>query len=360
LPDAVRWWRRLHQETAFSTRSTIGLARALDAAGERDQALAVAEAHAAELGAAAKSRPELTALLADLKGPATPTRNDLTASVASSSESIAADLSAALGSTYRIEGRIARSRLYEAFRARQAQSGRLSIIKVLDPSIVRYGDRRTLLQQLERAATLEHEYLAGFDTVGTARHLVYLVGPDDEGEILLERVRQRGELAVSDALLLARQVGSGLAQAHTAGVLHLDLTPKRILVRQRSALVRDTGLVSAIRAAVDTGGRKTDDTDVVLGTPAYMSPELLRAQGAPTERSDLFSFAAILYYALTGAPPYGSSGAGAQARPVAPSAASVRPTVPPALDAALQRALAPLRSDRQTSIDEFLSELPPS
>lgn len=360
LPDAVRWWRRLHQETEFSTRSTIGLARALEAAGEHDQALSVAEAHAAELGAAAKSKPELMALLADLKGTAAPPRADLKASVASSGESISADLSEALGGTYRIEGRIARSRLYETFRARQVQSGRLSIIKVLDPSIVRYGDRRTLLQHLERAATLAHEHLAGFDTVGTARHLVYLVGPDDEGETLLERVRQRGELAVSEALQFARQVGSALAQAHAAGVLHLDLTPKRILMRQHSALLRDTGVVSAIRAAVDSGGRKMDETDVVLGTPAYMSPELLRAQRAPNERSDLFSLAAILHYALTGAAPYGSSGAGAQARPIPPSAASIRPTVPPALDAALQRALAPLRSDRQASIDEFLSELPAS
>jgi serine/threonine-protein kinase len=103
-----------------------------------------------------------------------------------------------------------------------------------------------------------------------------------------------------------------------------------------------------------------DDTDVVLGTPAYMSPELLRAQGQPNERSDLFSLAAILYYALTGAAPYGSPGAGAQAHPLPPSAASIRQTVPPALDAAIQRALAPLRSDRQANVDEFLRQLPPS
>ncbi len=358
LPDAVRWWRRLHQETAFSTRSTIGLARALDAAGERDEAVSVAEAHAAELGPAAKSKPELTALLAALKG--TPTREEGGASVPSGSESITADLSEALGSTYRIEGRISRSRLYDAFRARQVQSGRLSIIKVLDPSIVRYGDRRTLVQQLERAAALTHDHLAGFDTVGAVRHLVYLIGPDDEGENLLDRVRQRGELAVSDALSLARHVGAALAYAHTAGVLHLDLTPKRILVRQRSALLRDTGVVSAIRAAVATGGPKTDETDVVLGTPAFMSPELMRAQGSPNERGDLFSLATVLHYALTGAAPFGPAGAGAQARPVPPSAASIRPTVPAALDAALQRAMSPLRSDRQASVNEFLSELPGS
>ncbi len=360
LSDAVRWWRRLHQETALSTRSTIGLARALDAAGDRDQALSVAEAHAAELGLAAKSKPELTELLATLKGTAAATREQGRESMPSSSESISADLSEALGSTYRIEGRIARSRLYDAFRARQVQSGRLSIVKVLDPSIVRYGDRRTLVQQLERAATLAHDHLAGFDSVGAVRHLVYLIGPDDEGENLLDRIKQRGELAVSDALSVARQVGSALAHAHAAGVLHLDLTPKRILMRPRSALLRDTGVVSAIRSAVATGGPKTDETDVVLGTPAFMSPELMRAQGSPNERSDVFSLAAIVHFALTGAAPFGTAGAGAQARPVPPSAASIRPTVPPPLDAALQRAMSPLRSDRQASVNEFLSELPAS
>ena len=360
FPEAVRFWRRLNQETAFSTRSTIGLARALDAAGDRDQALSLAEEHASELGPAAKSKPELMDLLAGLKGTVAPTRDQSGERPVSSAESISADLSEALGSEYRIEGRIARSRLYDAFRARQTQTGRLCMIKVLDPSIVRYGDRRALVQHLERAAKLTHDHLAGFETVGTVRHLVYLIGADDEGENLLDRVRQRGELAIPDALSLARELGGALAHAHAAGVLHLDLTPKRVLMRQRSAVLRDTGVASAIRAAVATGGARSDETDVVLGTPSFMSPELMRAPGSPNERSDLFSLAAVVHYALTGAAPFGTAGAGAQARPVPPSAASIRATVSAALDAALQRALSPLRSDRQASVAEFLSELPTS
>lgn len=362
--EAVHWWRRLHQETSFSTRSTIGLLRALDAAGDREEALSVAETHAAELARAARSTPELADLLGKLRGTSTQSGGESARGEEFASKpvsaSVSADLSQALGDAYRIEGRIARSRIYDAFRARHVQSGRLSIVKVLDPAIVRYGDRRTLLQQLERAAALSHEYLAGFSLVGTLRHLVYLLGPDDEGETLLERVRQRGELAVTDALTLAHQVGSALSHAHAAGVLHLDLTPKRVLMRQRSALLRDTGIVSAIRGAVATGGPKSDETDVVLGTPAFMSPEFMRAQGLPNERSDLFSFAAVLHFGLTGAPPFGTTGAGAQARPVAPSTAAIRPSVPAALDAALSRALSPLRSDRQVSVSDFLKELPAS
>lgn len=357
LSDAVHWWRRLHQETAASTRSVIGLARALDAAGERDEALRLAETHAAELPAGAKSRSELSDLLATLKG-TTHSSRESAAQPAVSRDALSADVAEALGGAYRIEGRFTRSRLYNAFRARHLKSGRLSIIKVLEPSIVRYGDRRTLVQHLQRATVLAHEHLIGFETVGTVQHLVYLVGPDDEGETLLDRVKQRGELAVADALSLARQIGGALAYAHGAGVLHLDLTPKRILMRQRSALLRDTGVTSAIFAAALTAGPRSGETEVVLGTPAFMSPELMRAQGAPNERCDLFSLAAIVYYALTGLAPFGPTGAGAQARPVTPSAASIRSTVPAALDVALARAMSPLRSDRQASIDEFLRELP--
>lgn len=158
---------------------------------------------------------------------------------------------------------------------------------------------------------------------------------------------------------MAREVGSALAHAHTAGILHLDLTPKRILLTKRGAMLRDLGLASAIMAAASGGGGgySADETNVVLGTAAYMSPELALARGAPNEQSDLFSYAVIVFQALTGALPFGPAGVAAQPRPAPPSAAAIRPSVPRALDAALARALSPVRTDRQPNISAFLNEL---
>lgn len=367
--EAVWWWRRICQEYPGSTRSTLGLARALVAAGEEAEALRVAEAHATQLaderggvksGEQRDTAPELTALLAMLRGSSDravgATRAAATAP--SGGDVMSLELTEALGDAYRIEGRAIGSRLYQSYRARQTQSGRLCVVKVLEPSIARFGDRRVLLQHLERAVALTHDHLIGANVVGTTQHLVYLIGPDDDGETLRDRVRQRGELPIDDALSLTREVGSALAQAHAAGILHLDLTPKRILLTKRGAMLRDTGVVSAIMAAASGGSAGSrDDTNVLLGTAAFMSPEMALARGAPNELSDLFSFAAVVFHALTGTLPFGVAGSGAQPRPVPPSAAAIRPSVPRAIDAALARALSPIRSDRQANVSTFLNEL---
>lgn len=373
MPDeAVWWWRRICQENPGSTRSTLGLARALVVAGEEAEALRVAEAHATHLavergaggtksGEQRDTAPELTALLATLSGsgdrPVSRPRS-AAATTPSGADVMSLELSEALGDAYRIEGRVVGSRLYQSYRARQSQTGRLCVVKVLEPSIARFGDRRILLQHLERVVALAHDHLIGASVVGTTQHLVYLIGPDDDGETLRDRVRQRGELPIEDALSLAREVGSALAHAHAAGILHLDLTPKRIVLTKRGAMLRDTGVVGAIIAASSGGSAGSgDDTNVVLGTAAFMSPEIALARGAPNELSDLFSFAAVVFHALTGALPFGAAGSGAQPRPVPPSAAAIRPSIPRAVDAALARALSPIRSDRQANVSTFLNEI---
>ncbi|MGH7713802.1 MAG: protein kinase domain-containing protein, partial [Gemmatimonadaceae bacterium] len=359
--EAVHWWRRLQEENPLSTRTTVSLAQALEAAGERDDALRIAETFATRGGGTERDlAPQLAELLTRLRGGSRSVVPPSASGSGAAGDVLAVELADALGAAYRIEGRISRSRMYQVFRARHAQSGRVSVIKVLEPSIVRYGDRRTLVDHLQRATALVHEHIAGFDTVGTTAHLVYLVGPDDEGETLRDRVKQRGELSVNEGLTVARQVGNALAYAHAAGVLHLDVTPKRILLTARKAALRDTGLASALRAATAAGGQSIDETGVLLGTAAFMSPELVRGEGTPNERTDLFSLAAAIFHALTGVLPFGVAGIGAQPRPTAPSAAAIRSTVPRNVDAALSRALSPLRGDRQASVRELLNELEPS
>ncbi len=368
--DAVRWWRRLYDENPFRTRYVVEFAQALADAGERDEALRVAEGAmtraATEGPAGARSEPprdaapELSALLARLRrGSPGGERESTEGSV--TPDTLSAELGKALGTAYRIEGRVAHSRMYHAFRARDVQTGRIALVRVLEPSIVRFGDRRVLIQQLERLAAMPHEHLAGIESVRSTAHLIYLIGPVEDGETLLDRVKQRGELAVAEALTMARQIGSALEHAHTNGVLHLDVTPKRVLLTSRGALLRDTGVASAIRSAAQAaGGSNLDETNVVLGTAAFMSPELTRAEGKPNELSDLFSLAAVIFHCLTGVLPFGTAGAGAQLRATAPSAAAIRPSVPRHVDAALSRALAPVRSDRPPSVADFLREIAPS
>ena len=275
----------------------------------------------------------------------------------SGADVLATELSRALGADYRLEGRVARSRLYAAFRARHVKSGRVEIVKVLEPSIVRFGDRGVLTSHLERLTKLRHEHLVMPHTCGSTRHLVYVIGPDDEGETLRDRIEKRGELSVSEAMTMLRQIATALSYGHDAGVLHLDITPKRIILTPRGTLLRDLGIASAIMAAGASHDGAAGETNVVLGTAAFMSPELTLGRGKPNEQSDLFSLAAVFFHALTGALPFGPAGAGAQPRATAPSAKAVRSTIPSSADSVLTRAMSPVRSDRQPTVATFVQEL---
>jgi serine/threonine protein kinase len=113
------------------------------------------------------------------------------------------------------------------------------------------------------------------------------------------------------------------------------------------------GLVPVLRAALSHGA---DQTGITLGTVAYVSPEIVLQQGAPDARSDVFSLAAVVFEALTGAPPFGVAGLAAQLRSALPHARGIREAVPEALDAALVQALAPLRGDRPRSMRAFLEQ----
>jgi serine/threonine-protein kinase len=130
------------------------------------------------------------------------------------------------------------------------------------------------------------------------------------GWTLADRIA-RGPVPVDEALQIARQIAEALGAAHQQGIIHRDLKPANVKVRDDGTVkVLDFGLA---RAMQPTSGSAPDAIDsptitspamtergVVLGTPAYMSPE--QAQGKPLDaRADIFSFGAVLYELLTGA-----------------------------------------------------------
>lgn len=171
-----------------------------------------------------------------------------------------------------------------------------------------------------------------------------------EGETLAARL-EKGPIGWPDAQRIALELCSALATAHAHGLIHRDIKPSNVFLAkpsgspERSVLV-DFGLVKPL---AEVGGNVTS-TGAVLGTPMYMSPEQARGEVLDV-RSDLYSLGAVIFEAVTGAPPFlDRTLAGVYARLLnepAPKASQVtKRRIPRGVDDVLARALAKDRAQR--------------
>jgi serine/threonine protein kinase len=169
--------------------------------------------------------------------------------------------------------------------------------------------RDTRLNRFVAVKCLKHEHSSRFElearAVAALNHphicQIYDVGLDYLVLEYVEGAPLKGPMETAEALRLALQVTSALEAAHKRGILHRDLKPANVLVGERGAKLLDFGLAK-LKANPDKDATATDE-GTVLGTAAYMSPE--QALGKPLdERSDVFSFGAVLYEMLSGRQPF--------------------------------------------------------
>jgi serine/threonine protein kinase/tetratricopeptide (TPR) repeat protein len=184
---------------------------------------------------------------------------------------------------YQIESRLGAGGMGEVYKARDTRLNRWVAVKV---SKEQFSER--FAQEARAIAALNHPNICTVHDVGPN----YLVLEYIDGKPL------QGPVPAPEAVRLATQIASALEEAHGRGILHRDLKPANILVTAKgTAKLLDFGLAK-LTAGPDPDLTKTVE-GAVLGTAAYMSPE--QAQGKPLdERSDIFSFGAVLYELLSG------------------------------------------------------------
>jgi tetratricopeptide (TPR) repeat protein len=265
---------------------------------------------------------------------------------------------AALGGAYAIERELGRGGMATVYLAQDLKHRRPVAIKVLAPELAAALGRERFLREIETAARLTHPHILPLHDSGEADGLLYYVMPYIEGESLRDRLDREKQLAIADAVTITCAVANALSYAHSHDVVHRDVKPENILLSNDEAIVADFGIAAAIDAA---GGGKLTRTGIVLGTPAYMSPEQAAGDRALDGRSDVYSLGCVLYEMLAGEPPF--TGPTSQAiiakrftDPV-PSARRLRETVPPPMDQAIAKALARAPADRFATTHQFAEAL---
>ncbi|MBA2292776.1 MAG: serine/threonine protein kinase, partial [Gemmatimonadales bacterium] len=144
---------------------------------------------------------------------------------------------------------------------------------------------------------------------GSEGDLLFLVMPIATGS-LRSYLQQHGAPPITQAMPILRDVITAIRHAHAEGVLHRDIKPDNVMLRDGVAMVADFGISKAMLAAQSEDmGRAITQAGVVVGTPAYMAPEQWLGDPSADHRADLFSFGCMAYEVLVGEAPFGSADA---------------------------------------------------
>lgn len=261
---------------------------------------------------------------------------------------------AALSERYEIQCELGRGGMAVVYLGRDLRHERDVAIKVLPPQLASAIGHERFLHEIKLAAGLAHPYIVPILESGEAAGLLYYTMPVIQGETLQERLRREAPLPIGEALSIACEVAEALAHAHEAGVLHRDVKPSNILLTRDHALLSDFGVA---RAAEASGDERLTGTGVIVGTPAYMSPQQALSDDALDASADQYSLACVLYEMLAGRAPFRGTSAQAvllsHATRAPPPLEELRPDVPAAIVATVARALAKDPKERFPHIEAF-------
>lgn len=212
-------------------------------------------------------------------------------------------------SHYRIVSRIGVGGMGDVYLAEDALLDRHVALKVLRANVANDGERvRRFIQEAKAASALNHPNILTVYEIGEYENTRFIATELVKGHTLRRRLCDESGISLRQALEIAIQVAAALAATHDAGIIHRDIKPENIMIRDDGLVkVLDFGLV---KLSDSRDGPETDlvtqfktAPGLVIGTPAYMSPE--QARGLPTDaRTDIWSLGVVIYEMLTAYPPF--------------------------------------------------------
>ena len=264
----------------------------------------------------------------------------------------------ALSQTYTIDRELGRGGMATVYLAQDSKHERLVALKVLHPELAASLGPDRFLREIKTAAKLNHPHILPLHDSGEIDGFLYYVMPYVEGESLRERLDREEFLPVEDVVGLTKGIASALDYAHRQNIVHRDIKPENIMLYEGEAMVMDFGIAKAVSSA---GSDTLTQTGMMVGTPAYVSPEQAAGATDLDGRSDQYSLACVVYEMLSGERPF--NGPTPQAtlakrfteapKPVR----SLRSTVPESVEKALGKAMSTDADGRFRTVGLFAQAL---
>ncbi|OPZ74658.1 MAG: Serine/threonine-protein kinase PrkC [Firmicutes bacterium ADurb.Bin456] len=261
-----------------------------------------------------------------------------------------------LGNRYEILEQLGGGGMAIVYKGRDTFLNRLVTVKILRPEFTCDEDFVSRFRREAQAvASLSHPNIVSIFDVGRENDVHYLVMEYVEGDNLKNLIRAEGALPQEQVVQIAWQVGEALQHAHENNIVHRDVKPQNILITASGrAKLTDFGIARETTAATLT------QTDTVLGSVHYLSPEQARGETAD-QRSDLYSLGIVMYEMATGVLPFqGETPVGVALKhirevPALPS--SLNPSVSPGLERIINRAMAKNIAGRYGTAQVLLTDL---
>ena len=256
---------------------------------------------------------------------------------------------------YKIIEQLGQGGMATVFKAYHASLDRYVALKALHPA---FGEDATFATRFQRearvVAKLEHPYIVPVYDYAQHEGRPYLVMKYIEGDTLKARLN-KGPLTSDEIDKVVDSVGAALAHAHKQGILHRDIKPSNVLVTPDGEMyLADFGL-----ARIAQSGESTLSSDMIMGTPQYISPEQAMGKKDLDAGTDIYSFAVMLYEMVVGQVPFSAD------TPFSiihdhiytplPLPQTINPNVPEPVQRVLLKALAKERADRYEDVTSLVA-----
>ena len=268
-------------------------------------------------------------------------------------------LAASLADRYRIERELGAGGMATVYLAQDIRHDRLVALKVVKPEVVATAGADRFIKEIRTTAHLKHPHVLPLFDSGRVGDGLFYVMPYIEGESLRARLRRDRQLPFPEAIAILREVADALAYAHGQGIVHRDIKPDNVLLSGRHVYLADFGIARALE--VQPADQTVTATSMIVGTPAYISPEQAAGQRDVDHRADIYAFGVMAYEMLAGRPPFAGDNArmlmAAHLTATPDPLVTHRSDVPPWLADLVMKCLAKRPEDRGQRMDDVLGVL---